>query len=174
MHNISQLCRFAGHAYILSPMVTVTRVAKNHQLSSEMNEIVSFCCYVLLVVWTGLTVNVTTLLHYAFVGRAVLILSLFLPFSFLILANKLAYTHKGWRSSPCGPEHLTASRTPPRRIVDHLTASTLCTQSHLSTAGWPATGRQMCFWHTPAFRWVRSAICESWLKLSGSSDRLKM
>jgi len=38
--NISQLCRIAGHVYILLPTVTFARVTRNRQLSIEMNRIV--------------------------------------------------------------------------------------------------------------------------------------
>ncbi len=41
----SELCRVAGHA---------PSVANGRQLSTEMNGIVSLCCCVSLVVWTGL------------------------------------------------------------------------------------------------------------------------
>lgn len=69
----------------------------------------------------------------------------------------LCFYHRlltGWRPSPCGPEHLNASRTQQWWKEDLLTASTLCTLSHLSTADWPATGRQTCIWLTLASRWV--------------------
>lgn len=49
--NISQLCCIAEHAYIFSPMVTVTRAARNRKLSIKMIGIVSLCRCVSLVVW---------------------------------------------------------------------------------------------------------------------------
>lgn len=68
-------------------------------------------------------------------------------------ANKTYFhhTYTEWRFSLCGAEHLTASRT---LRVDHLTASTLCTQSHLNIAGWPASGSLMSTWRTRVSRWV--------------------
>ncbi len=53
----SELCRVAGHAPSgrqRSISLAVARVARNRQLSIEMNGIVSLCHCVSLVVWTGL------------------------------------------------------------------------------------------------------------------------
>lgn len=41
--NVFELCHVVGHTYTLLPTVTVTCVARNCQLSAEMNGIISLC-----------------------------------------------------------------------------------------------------------------------------------